>query len=246
MEAVVLAGGLGTRLRERVPDTPKAMAPVAGRPFLAWLLDHLAEAGVRRVILSVGYLGEAIRSFFGKRYGTLELAYAIETSPLGTGGGLRNALRIASPSDEPIWTLNGDSIVRMDYPGMWSAHRIRAGNSRAVTLAITAAPDASRYGAVEIREGRIVGFNPAGTEREALINAGVYLFHRRVLEGWSLPAAFSLEADFLARLADRLEIHAFQTEGWFIDIGVPTDYERAQAELPAALSRRRPGTGETC
>lgn len=242
----MLAGGLGTRLRERVPDTPKAMAPVAGRPFLAWLLDDLADAGVRRVILSVGYLGDAIRSFFGERYGALELAYAVETSPLGTGGGLRNALRIASPSDEPIWTLNGDSIVRMDYAGMWSAHHKRSGGSRAVTLAATAQPDASRYGALEIHEGRVVGFNPAGTERETLINAGVYLFHRRILEAWTLPAAFSLEADFLARLVDRLEIAAFRTEGWFIDIGVPADYERAQTELPAAPSGRRPGAGKTC
>ena len=246
MEAVVLAGGLGTRLRERVPGTPKAMAPVAGRPFLAWLLDELADAGFRRAILSVGYLGDAIRSFFGERHGTLELAYAVETTPLGTGGALRNALAIAPRSDEPIWALNGDSMIRMSYAEMWSAHRKRVLDPLALTMAVTTAPDASRYGAPELQRGRVVRFNPVGTGTSEVINAGVYLFHRRVFEGWTLPAAFSLEADFLAPLADRLEIAAFRTEGWFIDIGVPADYERAQTELPAAVSRPGSNAGEKC
>ncbi|HXP75932.1 MAG TPA: nucleotidyltransferase family protein [Stellaceae bacterium] len=237
MEAVVLAGGLGTRLHPRVSGLPKAMAPVAGRPFLAWLLDELADAGFRRAILSVGHLGEAIRSAFGGTYHTLDLLYAVEASPLGTGGALRHALALAGPGDEPIWVLNGDSIVRLAHAEMWAAHEIRRSNPLALTMALVSTPDAGRYGTVETREGRVTQFNPTGGRGVGIINAGTYLLHRRIFEGGSLPPAFSFEADFLARSIDRLEIAAFATDGWFIDIGVPADYDRAQTELPAALSR---------
>ena len=237
MEAVVLAGGLGTRLLPRVPGVPKAMAPVAGRPFLAWLLDELADAGFRRVVLSVGHLGEAIRSAFGGTYRSLDLVYAVEASPLGTGGALRHALAVAGSRDEPIWVLNGDSILRLSHAEMWAAHETRRSNPLAVTMASVSAPDVARYGTVETREGRVTRFSPAGGRGGGLISAGTYLLHRRIFEGWTLPPAFSFEADFLARFIDRLEIAAFATEGWFIDIGVPADYDRAKAELPAALSR---------
>jgi len=237
MEAVVLAGGTGTRLRERVPGIPKAMAPVAGRPFLAWLLDQLADAGFERVILSVGYLADTIRSSFGGAYRTLELAYAVEATPVGTGGGLRNGLELAARSDEPIWVLNGDTIAHLDHAEMWSRHRGRGSNPLALTMAVATAPHASRYGVLDIQAGRVTRFSPVGESRPAWINAGTYLLDRRIFEAWTLPAAFSFEVDFLARFADRLEITAFEIDGWFIDIGVPADYERAQTELPAALSR---------
>lgn len=238
MEAVVLAGGLGTRLYPRIQGVPKAMAPIAGRPFLAWLLDELADAGFRRVILSVGHLGESIRDAFGGAYRTLELAYAVEAAPLGTGGALRHGLAVAGPRDEPIWVLNGDSIVHLSHGEMWAAHAARRSDTRAITIASVKARHAARYGALEIQDGRVIRFTSAGVGGGALINAGTYLVHRRIFEGWDLPAVFSFEADFLARFSDRLEIAAFATDGWFIDIGVPADYDRAQTELPAALSRR--------
>jgi len=239
MDAVVLAGGLGTRLRERVPDVPKPMAPVAGRPFLAWLLDELVHAGFRRAILSVGYLGDRIESAFGPSYRSLDLVYAAEPSPLGTGGAIRNALAAAGLSDAPIWVLNGDSIVRLDHARMWSAHQQQGIDPAKMTMAVTAAVDTGRYGALEIREGRVVRFNPAGSGRPGPINAGAYLLHRQIFEGWALPAAFSFEGDFLARNTNRLRIAAFETDGWFIDIGLSADYERAQTELPAMLSGTR-------
>ena len=235
MEAVVLAGGLGTRLYPRLPGIPKAMALVAGRPFLAWILDALADAGLARVVLSVGHLGDKIRDAFGETYRTLELAYAVETSPLGTGGALRNGLGLLRGSDEPIWVLNGDSIVRLAFAEMWAAHQPRCSNPRAITMASVKMPDAGRYGALEIKDGRVVRLGQK--EGGGVINAGIYLLDRRVFDAWDLPAAFSFETDFLAPFADRLEIAAFATDGWFIDIGVPADYDRAQAELPAALAR---------
>jgi len=235
MEAVVLAGGLGTRLHPRLPGIPKAMAPVAGRPFLAWILDALTDAGLARVVLSVGHLGDKIRDAFGETYRTLELTYAVETSPLGTGGALRNGLALVGGSDEPIWVLNGDSIVRLAFAEMWAAHQPRRYNPRAITMASVRTPNTGRYGALEIRDGRVLKFGQK--EGGGVINAGIYLLDRCLFDGWHLPAAFSLETDFLAAFTDRLEIAAFATDGWFIDIGVPADYERAQAELPAALAR---------
>jgi D-glycero-alpha-D-manno-heptose 1-phosphate guanylyltransferase len=239
MEAVVLAGGLGTRLRARTRAIPKAMAPVAGRPFLAWLLDELADAGFRRVVLSVGHLADVIRSAFGGSYRSLALTYAVEARPLGTGGALRNGLAAADPRIEPIWVLNGDSIVRLDHAGMWAAHQRRRCDPLAMTMAVTAVPDAARYGVLEIQQGRVSRFDPAGDAGPGLINAGVYLLHRRIFEAWTLPAAFSFEADFLMPFADRLEITAFETDGGFIDIGVPADYDRAQTAVPAAVSDAR-------
>ncbi len=234
MEAVVLAGGLGTRLRQRVPDVPKVLAPVVGRPFLAWLLDQLADAGFHRAILSVGHLGDMIRNTFGATYRSLQLAYAEEASPLGTGGALRNALAIAGAPDGPIWVLNGDSIVLLDHAKMWAQHETRRANPLAITMGVARVQNAARYGSLEIHSGRVTRLRPAGDARPGPINAGSYLVHRKIFEAWTLPAAFSFETDFLARFTDRLEIAAFETEGWFIDIGVPADYDRAQIELPAA------------
>jgi D-glycero-alpha-D-manno-heptose 1-phosphate guanylyltransferase len=237
MEAVVLAGGLGTRLRPRLGGFPKPMAPVAGRPFLAWLLDELASAGFRRVILSVSQSGGAIRDAFGATYRTLDLVYAVEESPLGTGGALRHGLAVAGPRDEPIWVMNGDSIVRLAYGEMWAEHKVRHADPRAITMAAVTVPDTARYGTLEIRQGRVTRFNPAGGSGRGLVNAGASLVHRRLFEDWNLPATFSFEADFLAGFTDRLAIVAFATDGWFIDIGVPADYDRAQTELPLALAR---------
>ena len=238
MEAVVLAGGLGTRLRERVPGVPKAMAPVAGRPFLAWLLDQLADAGFQRAILSVGHLGDTIRSAFGGSYRSIGLAYAVESSPLGTGGALRHALAMAGAPEEPIWVLNGDSIVELSHAKMWALHEKQRANPLAITMGVASAQNAARYGSLEIHAGRVTRLRPSAGTRPGPINAGLYLVHRKIFDGWNLPAVFSFETDFLARFIDRLEIAAFETAGWFIDIGVPADYDRAQVELPAAQSCR--------
>jgi D-glycero-alpha-D-manno-heptose 1-phosphate guanylyltransferase len=238
MEAVVLAGGLGTRLRGRVPDIPKAMAPVADRPFLAWLLDDLIDAGFDRAILSVGHLGDMIRSSFGGTYRSLELTYVVEASPLGTGGALRNALASAGSSDMPIWVMNGDSIAKLSHAKMWALHEKQRANPLAITMAVVGARNAARYGLLEVHAGRVTHLRPAGDARPGPINAGSYLVHRKIFEAWNLPVAFSFETDFLARFTHRLEIAGFETDGWFIDIGVPADYDRAQIELPAALSSR--------
>ncbi len=237
MQAIVLAGGAGTRLRPRVRDLPKVLAPVAGRPFVAWLLDHLEVNGFGRVVLSVGYRREAVIAALGERHGRLQLSYASEDAPLGTGGAIARALGLAGTGEEPIWILNGDTIVQLSFAEMWREHAPRQKDRRAITMGLVGVDDAARYGAVETRSGRVTAFNAGGRPGRSLINSGVYLVHRRLFEGWAMPQAFSFETDFLAPHIDQLDVRAFPTDGWFIDIGVPTDYDRAQTELPRALSR---------
>jgi D-glycero-alpha-D-manno-heptose 1-phosphate guanylyltransferase len=226
MEAIILAGGLGTRLRSIVPDLPKAMAPVGGRPFLACVLDSMAASRFERVILAVGFRSEQIRTHFGDRYGTLPLQYSIEETPLGTGGAIRLALRHASTS--PVFVLNGDTYVDLDYAAMWTCHRQEAAQ---LSIAVHAVPDAGRYGALDIDGGHILGFLEKRRHGPGLINAGVYLLERELLAKHEFPSAFSFESDFLVPNVKALRPLAFRTQGTFIDIGVPEDYARAQRLL---------------
>jgi D-glycero-alpha-D-manno-heptose 1-phosphate guanylyltransferase len=226
MEAIILAGGLGTRLRGVLPDLPKAMAPIRGRPFLALLLDQLAGAGFRRVILAVGYRHEAIRRYFGERQDRVDLRYSVETEPLGTGGAIRLAL---GQADSPqTFVLNGDTYAEVDYASMLLAHRTAA---VALTVAVHEVADVGRYGALDVCDGRIRGFLEKGRGGPGMINAGVYLLSTGLLAGYDLPGAFSFETDFLMRYVHDLRPLAFATGGTFIDIGVPEDYARAQALL---------------
>jgi D-glycero-alpha-D-manno-heptose 1-phosphate guanylyltransferase len=236
IEAVVLAGGLGLRLRTAVPDLPKPMAPVAGRPFLAWLLEALAGQGVQSAVLSVGYRAETIEGHFGASYAGLELRYAREAEPLGTGGALKRALR--QVRSFPALALNGDSLVDLDLTAMRELHR----RTRArLTIALVEAPDASRYGRVALREGCVSAFAAEGEPGPGLVNAGVYLMEAGLLDEPELPERFSFERDFLQPRVGSLAPAAFLASGRFIDIGVPEDFARAQTLFgrpsPEKLSR---------
>jgi D-glycero-alpha-D-manno-heptose 1-phosphate guanylyltransferase len=231
MEAIVLAGGLGTRLRSRVADRPKPMAEVAGKPFVAWLLDYLAGQGVTAIIFSLGYRGEVIVDHFGTHYRGLAIRYAVEETPLGTGGAIRLAL--AESRRDPVWVVNGDTMLCLDYRAMWAAHQSRAVTP--MTIALRRVGDAARYGTVSIAGDLVTGFAAGGASGAGLINSGVYLLSPWLFEGHALPSAFSLERDFLPVAASEGRIAGFATDGWFIDIGVPEDYDRAQTELPAQL-----------
>jgi D-glycero-alpha-D-manno-heptose 1-phosphate guanylyltransferase len=225
MEAVVLAGGLGTRLRDLVPDVPKPMAPVAGRPFLEILLTHLARKGFNRVVLSVGYLADTILNHFGGSYAGMEIRYEIESQPLGTGGALRQAL-LRCERDR-VFVFNGDTFLDLEVD---EACRVGATERQPVIVA-RAVPDTSRFGVLELDGHRVAGFRERGTHHPGLINAGSYLLPRDIFDGEPLPSAFSLERDFLPTAVERRDFLVFVTRGSFIDIGVPDDYERAQTLL---------------
>jgi D-glycero-alpha-D-manno-heptose 1-phosphate guanylyltransferase len=233
MEAIVLAGGLGTRLRTAVPDLPKPMAPVAGRPFLAWILDQLADAGFYRAVLAVGYRHEVIRAHFGSGYRGVELFYSVEKAPLGTGGAMRLALEQVDES--PVFVLNGDTYLEADYAGLLAAHVARG---VALSMAVTRVADVSRYGSLQIENDRICGFLEKGSHGPGYINAGIYLIDTEVLAGIPVDTPYSFEQDLMVPGVETLRPLAFQADGLFIDIGVPEDYERAQGLFGARLERR--------
>lgn len=226
MEAIVLAGGLGTRLSSRLRGIPKAMAPVAGRPFLAVLLDQLLAAGCVRAILSVGFLHQSIRTTFQDTYRGMPLEYVVEETPLGTGGAIRLAL--SQVHDPAALVLNGDTYLDANLSLMLSEH-LSAG--RTMTMAVVRVPDTSRYGGVLVENQRIVGFVEKGTEGSGWINAGAYVLNRLFHWPANLPSKFSFETDVLSPYIDEIKPAAFVCDGYFLDIGVPEDLDRAQVEL---------------
>jgi D-glycero-alpha-D-manno-heptose 1-phosphate guanylyltransferase len=234
MEAIVLAGGLGTRLAARLNNVPKPMAPVAGRPFLEILLHQLRRAGCARAVLSVGHLHSVIENHFGSDFHGLRVDYAIETAPLGTGGAIRAALE--KVSEDAVLVLNGDTFLDADYAAMLAYHRQEA---VPLTLAVTRLADVSRYGGVAIEgssEGlRVTGFREKGRTGAGWINAGAYALRTDLPWPPQLPEKFSLETDFLAPHIDTLAPAAFPVSGFFLDIGVPEDLDRAQTELAGFL-----------
>jgi D-glycero-alpha-D-manno-heptose 1-phosphate guanylyltransferase len=223
MEAIILAGGFGTRLRRAVPDVPKPMAPVRGRPFLELLLASLRARGVTRAVLSIGYMADTIRSYFQAREVGLDLAYEIESEPLGTGGGIAAALRRVQGDHALV--LNGDTYVDLDLgalEALWPG-------DRSVIVVTRHVDDTSRYGRIEVDNGRIAKFAGTAIQGPGLINAGCYVVPRELFAEHD-RRAFSFEQDFLVRSPPR-SLRAFSCSGQFIDIGVPEDYLRAQAEL---------------
>jgi len=230
LDALVLAGGFGTRLAATVPGLPKPMAPVCGRPFLELLLGALRSKGLRRAVLSLGYRAEMITAHFGPRFGELELVYEIETTPLGTGGAIRAGL--ARCQGEAALVVNGDTLLDLELGALcarWQAER------RPLLVACEV-PDTTRYGRVDVRGERLVGFTEKGTPGPGWINSGHYVLPRGLLSDPALPSAFSFEADFLVPRLAQLDIAVFASQGDFIDIGIPEDYARAQT----ALARWRP------
>ena len=223
MEAVVLAGGFGTRLRTVVADVPKPMAPVGGRPFLEYVLGGLAGKGVKRAVLSVGYLHEKIVAHFGDRFGSMALDYAIETEPLGTGGAIAAAL--LKCSSDPVLVLNGDTYFDLEVQALaahWQRHH-------APVIVAREVDDVSRYGQLDVAGGQVRRFVEKGGSGPGLINAGAYLLPRDIFGATPPRAPFSIEADFLVTYVQGHRTDAFVTRGEFIDIGIPEDFERAQS-----------------
>jgi D-glycero-alpha-D-manno-heptose 1-phosphate guanylyltransferase len=223
-EAIVLAGGFGTRLRGIVDDLPKPLAPVAGRPFLARLLDRLAGDGIRRCILATGYLSERIEAAIGPRWQGMDIAYSVESEPLGTGGAIRLAAHALH--GDAAHVLNGDTWLAYSPAALAAAARAI---DAPLGMALARVDDVARYGAVTIADGRAVCFREKGERGPGWINAGCYFLDARALAALPSSAAFSFEHAVLQPCAARGEVAAFTATAGFIDIGVPEDYARAQA-----------------
>jgi D-glycero-alpha-D-manno-heptose 1-phosphate guanylyltransferase len=227
-EAIILAGGLGTRLRMAVPDTPKVLAPVAGRPFLAHLLALLEQSGFSRAVLAVGYRRDDIIAAFGQKFGQITLDYSVEEVPLGTGGAVwRAADHIKTGQD--FFVFNGDTYAVIDAKAM---EKVLMEKKADLVMAVHAIKDAERYGLVDIDdEGFAKGFHEKIAGRAGMINAGVYLMRRDLPRRLPFREAFSLETDFLQPNYERLRIATVPSNGYFVDIGVPEDYEKANIDL---------------
>lgn len=231
-QALVLCGGLGMRLRSAYDSGPKALAPVAGRPFLAYLMEWLRRQGVRSVLLCVGYRAEQILDQFPAGSGDPRIAYSVEPEPLGTGGALKHAeSRIHG---DRFFVLNGDSLADVSLADLLAFHRARGASA---TLATVPVAVAGRYGSVDIdAAGRVLGFREKAAAAPGIqpVNSGVYVMERELLEQIPGACAVSLERTVFPALAGR-SLFAFQTNGSFIDIGVPEDLSRAQTEIPGRL-----------
>lgn len=234
MKALVLAGGLGTRLRERVPDLPKVMAPVAGRPFLEYVLDGLQAGDIREVILSVGYKSAEIIGHFGNRYRDTAIRYAVESEPLGTGGAIMHAL--SGEPDEPVLVCNGDTLLGIDYREL---RRWYAAIQAKLAMVLRVVPEVARYGSVLTSGERVLGYEEKGRSGPGLINAGMYMLERRVFDELGFSGKFSFEADFLQPHCATLQPRAYVSAGYFIDIGIPADFDRAQSELAQLVQSPR-------
>lgn len=231
MEVIILAGGLGTRLRSVVSNVPKCMAPVAGKPFLWYLLKYLTMYDVSRVILSVGYLRKVIFEWIdsNKDEFPFEFDYAIEEEPLGTGGGIKLAL--SKVCDPYAIILNGDTFFDVNLDTLCQYHYSSKKN---ITLALKLMRNFNRYGTVSLDSmyGTILSFNEKQYCDEGLINGGVYVVNRNdsIFEG--LPEKFSFETAILEPQCALKNLQGIVQDGYFIDIGIPEDYDKANREFP--------------
>jgi len=227
MQAILLCGGMGTRLRSVVADRPKPMADICGKPFLQYLLEMLREKGITEVIFALGYMGEMIEEYFqdGSAFG-LKIAYSYEEDPLGTGGAIRNAL--PKIMEEEVLVLNADTYFPMDYQGLYRFHQENDGD---FSLATRAVPDISRYGAVRRdAAGRILAWNEkledGGQPLAGEINGGIYVMKKSLIA--EIPEGKqSLEQDCVPKwLSEGKRIFGLPFEGYFMDIGIPKDYQQ--------------------
>lgn len=225
-EAIILAGGLGTRLRETVPDLPKCMAPVADRPFLFYVINSLRSQGVERFIFSLGYKHEVIEEWLASQFATLNYQCVIEEEPMGTGGAI--LLAAAKATGSHVLVTNGDTLFRFDGKALAAIHKE---NDADCTLVLKPMSDFDRYGVVVLKENRVVDFREKQHYKSGLINGGVYALNIDSFKAEALQGKFSFEKDYLERLYKDRVFCGLSADGYFIDIGIPEDYNRAQADL---------------
>jgi D-glycero-alpha-D-manno-heptose 1-phosphate guanylyltransferase len=231
MEAIILAGGMGTRLSKVVTDVPKPMAPVNGKPFLLYLLQWIKKNPIEKIILSVGYKSESIVNYFGKSFNDIPVIYVIEEKPLGTGGALKFALK--KTKGKNVLALNGDSYFPIDLNKFILEH---SENNHLFSVALKRMKGFSRYGSVKCLGNTIIKFNEKKFCHDGLINGGIYLINRQFIESKQLPEVFSLEKEILEKEVQTSVLKCMIFDDVFIDIGIPEDYLRAESILKQARS----------
>lgn len=221
-EAIILAGGLGTRLRSVVSDVPKCMAPVNGIPFINFIITYLKREGVERFILSLGYKSEIIIDYVNNTFVGFDIDYVIEDAPLGTGGAIK--LACSKVKGSSVFILNGDTLFNINLKDISEFHKSKKAD---FTVALKEMIDFSRYGSVELdKDYKIKAFHEKTFCEKGLINGGVYVLNVQSFMNDNLPDAFSFEKDFLEKNTGKKKFYGLECEYYFIDIGIPEDYER--------------------
>jgi D-glycero-alpha-D-manno-heptose 1-phosphate guanylyltransferase len=219
MEAIVLAGGFGTRLQSVINDIAKPMAPINNKPFLAYLMEYLKSFGTKRVVLSVGYKRESIQAYFKDSYLGVDIDYSIEETPLGTGGAIKKALQMVDSTK--ILVMNGDTFFDLEITRFFESM-----NHEKIALALKPMINFDRYGSIVLQEGKVIAFEEKKAQKEGLINAGVYLIDRTIFQN-TFEEVFSFESF----LQQQQNIGGYISDGYFIDIGIPEDYLKAQHDF---------------
>lgn len=226
-EAIILAGGLGTRLRAAVPDLPKCMAPILAKPFIGYLTDYLHQQGLQKFIFSLGYKHELVEQYLQTQYGGLNIHFSVEATPLGTGGAVLLACKMTA--DKDVLVINGDSFFKADLTELCALHE--TGNADC-TLALKPMLNFERYGVVELHaDNSVSNFKEKQFFKKGLINGGLYALNSSNFSNESFPEAFSFEKDYLEKFTGARRFYGLAQDEYFIDIGIPEDFERAQTEL---------------
>ncbi len=216
MEAIILAGGFGTRLQSVVSDVPKPMALINNKPFLAYLVEELISNGITRIIMAVGYKKEVIEEYFQNSYQNCEIIYSNEETPLGTGGCVKQALSLCNEEEDFI--VNGDTMFKVDLKEMKK--------NKSNSIAVKPLENFDRYGEVIFNE-YITSFKEKQYCKKGYINGGIYLLNKNIFNKYNLEERFSLEVDFFEKYLEELNLKPFISDTYFIDIGIPEDYEKA-------------------
>ena len=228
-EAIILAGGFGTRLQAVVSDVPKPMAPINNEPFLNYVFDYLLHYKIEHVVLSTGYLADKISDYYNNEYRGIKISYTKEETPLGTGGGIRLAMTKCYTSD--VLVLNGDSFFDVNITDHFNNHILKQSDC---SLALRKVDNAARYGTILLGiENAIETFKEKDNiEQAGLINGGVYILNRKLyLSKTNEAVPFSIDKDFYESRINELHIFGFEYDGYFIDIGIPEDYNKAQLDF---------------
>lgn len=225
-EAIILAGGMGSRLQPVTGELPKCLAPVAGRPFLSYLLDNSKKQGIKKFIFALGYKTDQVQEFVKKSLPEGTYVFSTEEEPLGTGGAVYKACKLVEGHNAIV--LNADTYFGIIYSNLSIIHELKKADC---TLALKPMKAFDRYGAVEIERQVVTGFGEKKYHADGLINGGVYALSVASLLQKSFPASFSFERDYLEKDYRRGKFLALVSDAYFIDIGIPEDYQRAQEEL---------------
>lgn len=228
-EAIILAGGFGTRLKETVPDLPKSLASVAGRAMLSYIIDDLRLQGVRRFIFSLGYKAEQVIQYLEDEYPTLDHEVVIEDEPLGTGGAV--LLAIQKTKTGSVLVVNGDTLFKINIHALGDIFNQYKADC---VIALKPLKNFDRYGAVEIDNNRIIAFREKQFMTEGYINGGIYLLDKEAFLQRDLPMKFSFEKEYLEKFAPEGNFYGSVQDGYFVDIGVPEDYHRAGEDLKSS------------